>query len=263
MLRVDLGGSGDSIGAAPQAENKPHAPARVEELRDTVEWARRWSGTAWVMVCGLCSGAFNVFHAAADGLDVDHLMIVNPGIFYLGSDLNPARSNEHILNMAYAFRRNLTNPRRWKLALQDPKELAWSMRNACRMMRTGATSGFRSLVAVSAQNARRKMRLPVKTTALARDLEEMIGRGVKVFMVFVAGEAAANYLRACGRYDALLTSGGLEVLQLDGGDHLFSSPDACHWFTVVTTTYLERETRRLTRDPGRMGVRVDRSGRGG
>ena len=241
MLRIDLGGVGDSITVDPPTENKPHAPIRLQELHDTVAWARAWSGLDQVVVTGVCSGAFNTFHAAVDaGMEADRIVLINPGIFYLGADQNPVNSDEHALSMAYTFTRSVTNPRRWKLALQDRKVLVGGMRNAGRVMRESTASGFRFLLATSARNAARKVGLRVKApSVLARDLGHLIDRGMDVLLVFAAGESSAQYLRAFGGCDALLAAGGLQILEIDGGDHIFSPPGARQELTNLLTDYFE------------------------
>jgi len=109
VLRLDLGGAGDSIHADPATENQPYAPIRIDEVRETVEWIRRRSGFDSVVVFGLCSGAFNVFHAAIDGVDLQHAIIVNPATFYLGADQTQYTSPESVLWSAQTLRRGLLN----------------------------------------------------------------------------------------------------------------------------------------------------------
>ena len=110
VIRVDLGGVGDSIGAAPGTDNQPHAPIRIEEVAETVTWIRGLTGFDKVVLFGLCSGAFNAFHAAIAGVDVDNVILVNPGVFYLGADQDASTSAEARLGAAHSLGRGFIEP---------------------------------------------------------------------------------------------------------------------------------------------------------
>ena len=67
VVRVDLGGAGDSVSPDPETENRPYAPDRVEETTAVVEWAHEQFPGHDIHLFGICSGAFNAFHAALGG----------------------------------------------------------------------------------------------------------------------------------------------------------------------------------------------------
>lgn len=243
-VRVDLGGTGDSIGADPATENRPLAPVRIEELRDVVSWARRSPDYERVVVFGVCSGAYNAFQAAVRGMPVDNLMLVNPGVFYLGDDQRLWTSEEAAVNSANTLSRGATNIRKWKVALHDREARAHAVRRARQLFGRNALAGYRVLTVAGLRNAARRLGLRVEaSTALARDLDDMIARGVRLLMVFAAGESTGRYLRTVGGPDveALVHRGGLEVVDIDGGDHIFSPPGARQRLVELTTSYLERE----------------------
>jgi len=251
VIRVDLGGVGDSIGADPGTENQPHAPIRIDELIETVAWIRRETGFDDIALFGLCSGAFNAFHAAIGGVEVNNVILVNPGVFYLGADQNASTSAEARLGAAHALTRGLMTPRKWRLAFRE-QGFRIGLERARVLLREGATDGFGFLVRSSLRNAARRIGLRVEApSALPRDLETITKRGVKVLMVFAAGETAAHYVRmiAGPALDSLLRGGRLEIIDIDGGDHVFSSPGARQRLFEETTQYLQREYPQLEERP--------------
>jgi dienelactone hydrolase len=244
VVRVDLGGAGDSLYVDPPTENLPMAPVRIGELRDILTWVKQWTGFEHVVTSGLCSGAFNAFQVAVEGLHIDHLILINPGIFYLGAGQSLEDSDERALHSAYALARGVTSGRKLRVALTDREVLRRGLKSARYLFGASAMSGYRVLVAASLRNTARRFGLPVRASSeLARDLEEMIARGVKVFIVFAADESSERYLRTFGGRDcaALEKQGGLEIISFDGGDHIFSPPGSRQLMIEKVTTYLERE----------------------
>ena len=99
------------------------------------------------------------------------------------------------------------------------------------------------MLAVEAlRNWARRLGLPVKASSrLSRDLEAMISRGVRVVMVFTAGEFADMYFHTVGgsACEALLDGDDVSLVDIDGGDHTFASPAARERLFAVLTSYLE------------------------
>ncbi len=244
VLRVDLGGVGDSAGAGFLTRIEPHAPIRIEELRETVAWIRERTGVDRVVLFGLCSGAFNAFHAAIDGVDINHVIMANPGMFYLGADQTASTSAEARLGAAHDLRRGLMNPRKWRLALREPQVFKRSIRRVPELLRAGATDGFGVAFSAVARNTARRIGLHVEAPSpLPRDLEKIRARGIRTLMIFAAGESTAHYVRmfAGNAFNALLLHDGLQLVQIDGGDHVFASPGARQRLFEAATGYLERE----------------------
>jgi alpha-beta hydrolase superfamily lysophospholipase len=243
VFRIDLGGTGDSLDATSGSENHPLAPARLEELGTVLEWVRAHTGAAHLVTGGLCSGAYNAFHVAIDGSAVDNLLLVNPGTFYLGADQSIWRSDEAVFASVHKISRGLMNGRKWKLALRDRQVRRQGVESIRFWFQANPLGRSKVLIAAAARNTARRIGLPVKApTVLARDLEALVDRGVRMLMVFAAGESAGRYLRSASGYlvDSL-AGAGLDVVDIDGGDHIFSPPAARQALVEVLTAYLERE----------------------
>jgi dienelactone hydrolase len=244
VVRVDLGHAGDSIHVDPATENNPHAGARREELRDVLEWVRRWTGNEHLIVGGMCSGAFLSLHLAMDGFDVDNVLVVNPAAFYLEAGAIRDPSVERAYHAAHALTRGFVDVRRWKLALRDREVRRRGLRSVRKLFKANAMSGFRVLVVGAARSAARRVGLPVKTSSvLAHDLAEIVAHGRKVLLVFASGESSATYFRRFGgkECEALAHGGGLDVINIEGGDHVFSPPASRRELIDALTGYLARE----------------------
>jgi dienelactone hydrolase len=245
VVRVDLGHTGDSIHLDPATENKPYATPRGDELRDVLAWVRRWTGNDHIVTAGMCSGAFLGLHLAMTGDDIDHVVVVNPATFYRdGSDETCSQSEERAFHSAHALTRGFADLRRWKLALRDREIRHRAIRSVRKLFRANALSGFRVLAVGSARNAARRVGLPVKATSvLAHDLAAIIARGGKVLLIFATGESSATYFRTFGgpECETLLHGDGLDVLNIEGGDHVFSPPASREQLVDALTGYLTRE----------------------
>ncbi len=62
-------------------------------------------------------------------------------------------------------------------------------------------------------------------------------------MIFSAGESTARYVRMFGgrALEALLRSDRVQLVEIDGGDHVFSAPGARQRLFEESTAFLERE----------------------
>ena len=244
VVRVDLGHAGDSIHVDPANENNPHALARRDELRDVLGWVRHWTGNDPVVVGGMCSGAFLGLHLAIAGFDIDHVLVVNPAAFYLDADRTTSTSDERAFHSAHALTRGFVDFRRWKLALRDREVRRRGLRSVRKLFGKNAISGFRVLAVGSVRNTARRVGLPVKASSvLAHDLAGIIARGGKVLLVFASGESSATYFRTFGgpECETLSHGDGLDVVNIEGGDHVFSPPASREKLIEALTSYLVRE----------------------
>jgi hypothetical protein len=81
-IRLDLSGVGDSGLRAGEKENSPYADSARLDVREAVEFAAKRYPGARVHIIGLCSGAYHGFKAAAAGLPLSSIMVVNPLTFF-------------------------------------------------------------------------------------------------------------------------------------------------------------------------------------
>ena len=143
VVRVDLGGSGDSVDVDPTTENQPLAPIRIEELRDVVTAVRRWSGFDRIVISGMCSGAFNDVPRRDQRPRRESPGAHQPGnlLSRAGRDAGQDRGRRVVFR-AHVRRRGITNVRRWKLAIQDREARRRSVERMRYLFSGSAASGF-------------------------------------------------------------------------------------------------------------------------
>lgn len=244
VVRLDLGHAGDSIHLDPATENNPHAEVRSRELRDVLAWVRRWTGNDHLVTAGMCSGAFLGLHLAMNGTDIDRVMVINPAAFYRDGGVTSSTADERAFHSAHALTRGFVDFRRWKLALRDREIRRRGLQSVRHLFGSNALSGFRVLAVGAARNAARRVGLPVKASSvLAHDLAAIIARGGRVLIVFATGESTATYFRTFGgpECERLSHSDGLDVIHIEGGDHVFSPPASRERLVDALTGYLTSE----------------------
>ena len=76
---------------------------------------------------------------------------------------------------------------------------------------------------------------------LPRDLNALASQDITTLAVFAAAEPGARYLRAFGgsTLSRLVARGAVTVIDIDGGDHVFSPPDARRTMADAVTGHLE------------------------
>jgi hypothetical protein len=206
-----------------------------------VLWARRSTGFDHVVAGGLCSGAYNAFHAALNGTELDDILLVNPGTFYVTAGDIPV---EDTVKSAHFLTHGFFNGRKWKMALRDAEVRRQGVKSVRRLFENKAISGLRVLVVESARDRARRFGLPVKNTSmLARDLETILGQGCKIFLAFSPAEYADRYFRTFGgtRCQELAEGDRFELVYFDGGDHVFAPVGARRVLIDRMTEYLIHE----------------------
>jgi GNAT superfamily N-acetyltransferase len=238
VVRVDLAGCGDTIDDDPETETNPVAPVRIEELSEVLAAVRQWPGFERLVVGGLCSGSYNAFQVATRGLEIDDLFLANPAAFYIEQGASDGRA----IASAYSLTQGFFNARKWKAAFVDPETRRRGLQSVRKLFAKNALPGLRVLAVEALRNWARRLGLPVKASSrLSRDLEAMNGRGVRVLMVFTAGELADMYFHTVGgsACEALLDGDDVSLVDIDGGDHTFASPAARERLFGVLTSHLE------------------------
>src|SRR6202034_1024190 len=64
VLRMDLGGLGDSATRSGRPDDEIFPPAAIDDIRTAIEWMRGRYGVSEVTLAGVCSGAYHALQAA-------------------------------------------------------------------------------------------------------------------------------------------------------------------------------------------------------
>jgi alpha-beta hydrolase superfamily lysophospholipase len=216
VLRMDLGGLGDSGAISGARENDPYAPGAVGDLLLASRALHAATGRP-IIVGGLCSGAHAAFHAALgadDGL-VGGLLLINPITWYWheGDSLDVGSSQ------------TFNDVRYYNSALRRGDAWLRLLRGQVNVFRVAAVFA-RRVTSVAASRVRALMRLlrgPLPED-VAADLARIAGRGVHVHLLFGDHEPGLDILRrtAPSALRRLARRGVLTLGLLGPGTHSFA-----------------------------------------
>jgi hypothetical protein len=187
------------------------------------------------------------------GAAVDTAILVNPAIWY-----DADRQAGMAIHVAHNSTRAIFRASEWRRLIREPKATMGSVRKAER--------GFTHLAKTRARARLGKLGYDLPdVVALPGDLDRICRRGVKLLIVFAAAEIGAGYLQTFGGkvLAARQRSGEITIVDIDGGDHVFSSPGARQRLVEVVTAHLEHNfPPRPVPGVGEGGARPDPARRG-
>jgi alpha-beta hydrolase superfamily lysophospholipase len=82
VLRFDLPGLGDSPAPAGQMENQPYPDWSLSTIKEAADYLHDLWGAKEIHSTGICSGAYHSLKAAAAGLPLRSIVIINPLTFF-------------------------------------------------------------------------------------------------------------------------------------------------------------------------------------
>jgi len=214
VLRVDLAGIGDSQTLPGREENVVYAPDAVEHVCAAAEFMRSRYGIQDLTLAGICSGAYHGLRAAASGLKVERLLLVNPQTFFWkeGMSLDALTSAEVVRNPK-VYRRRLLSFTAWRRVLKGEVNL-W------RILMVFARRTLMSLES-KARDWTRAVGFRLADD-LGHDLEAIVGRGVRMVFAFAPGEPGLALLRLQGGSSVRKLGEKCRIRTLAHGDHTFS-----------------------------------------
>jgi dienelactone hydrolase len=116
VLRLDLGGIGDSAPPPGEEANDAYPKHMLDDARDAIAFVRRSAPDRPVVVAGLCSGAWLAFRAAAEDLDVDGIAAINPPLYLREGDGGKEwRATEDEIER---YRQSIRVPEKWAKVLR-------------------------------------------------------------------------------------------------------------------------------------------------
>jgi alpha-beta hydrolase superfamily lysophospholipase len=218
VLRLDLSGMGDSATRSGESDNNVFPPKALDDVRCAVDFLRGHYAVKDIALTGLCSGAYHALHAAAAGLPVSRVLVVNLQDYFSTED--PMEAEIHLKEVMQAptvYRGRVLSYRSWKKLLTGRADVG-------RILRVNTRRASFAIEQISRNYARRLgIRLP---RDLGWELERIIARGVHVAFVFSSGEP------------------GLDMLKLQAGSTLGRLGNHCHVHIVNNSDHVFSDIRR-------------------
>jgi alpha-beta hydrolase superfamily lysophospholipase len=218
VLRMDLAGLGDSATRAGCAANQVFPAAAMHDIGAAIELMRSRYGGCPVTLGGLCSGAYHAFRAAADGLEVARIILVNQRDFFWRADLNGNYLRfEQAITAPGIYRGRALSLASWKKLLRGQVQVghiaAVFARRACLALAAALRELGRAL----------HLRLP---RDLGWELQRIVRRGVQPIFIFSRGDAGLRLLQMQAGSALPRLGERCRVRIIDGSDHTFTTADA-------------------------------------
>lgn len=225
VVRVDVGGIGESPAAPGEPENATYSKSAVP---DVLRILRALPTTEPIVLVGLCSGAYAAYHTALSGesgaTPPRGVVLINPQTFHFKEgdslDVSP-----------------LAEARRYKSSLFDKDK--W-----IRLL--GGRVDVRNLLRVVASRAALEVRTRVDKRLggpdVARELTAIVRRGIDVLLVYSATDPGLDYLtmHAKSALAELRQGPGFKLDLVQEADHTFTPIDSQRRLFAMLTAHLER-----------------------
>jgi alpha-beta hydrolase superfamily lysophospholipase len=214
VLRMDLAGLGDSGTRLGQPDNEVFPPAVLDDMRTAIEFLRGRYGVGDITLFGLCSGAYHALRAAAAGMPVNRILMVNPQNYFWkqGMTLNDLQMAEVVRNPG-VYRQQVFSGSAWRRLLTGRVNIWRIVKIYLHRPLLALESTLRDLA--------RYMHVPLPHD-LGSELQEIDARGVRVVFVFARGEPGIDLLKIEGGSAVTRLGERCRVHIIDGADHIFS-----------------------------------------
>ena len=215
VLRMDFAGLGDSFTRPGRVDNDVFPAEALEDIRTAVEFLRTRYGIRECTLAGLCSGAYHALRAAAAGIPINRILMVNPANYFwkAGESLENLQLAEVVRNPA-VYRERFFSLAAWKRLLSGQV-------NVLRIVKIYLQRPLLTFESTGRDIARRlRFKLP---NDLGSELQDIVARGIKIVFVFAHGDPGIGLLRLQAGTSIQQLGDRCRVHIIDHADHVFAS----------------------------------------
>jgi len=214
VLRMDLAGLGDSRTRPGCPDNDVFPPEALEDIRAAVEFLRTRYGVRDCTLSGLCSGAYHALRAAAAGLPVDRILMVNPQNYFWGpgDSLETLQLAEVVKNPG-VYQQRVFSIAAWKRLLSGQVDIVRIVKIYMQRPLLAVESTARDIARVL------HIKLP---NDLGSELEEIVARGIRLVFVFADGEPGIGLLKLQAGASVRRLGERCRIHVIDNADHVFT-----------------------------------------
>jgi alpha-beta hydrolase superfamily lysophospholipase len=214
VLRMDLAGIGDSSTRSGRPDDEVFPPEALQDVRAALDFVRERYRARDMTLTGLCSGAYHALRAAAVGLGMDRILMVNPQNYFWkeGMSLEALQIAEVVRNPT-VYRERVLSTKAWRRLLAGQVNIWRIIRIYVQRSLLGLESTLRDM----ARSCR--IRLPQD---LGWELEQIDRRGKRVVFVFARGEPGIELLKIQGGSSIRKLGDRCRIHIIDSADHTFS-----------------------------------------
>jgi pimeloyl-ACP methyl ester carboxylesterase len=213
---MDLACIGDSGTRSGRRDNDVFPPEALDDIATAIELIRSRYGIDDIALAGLCSGASHALRAAVAGLPVRRILMINPQVYSWGDDgvtLDELQRLSEAARNPGVYRKKVFSAAYWQRLVTGK----------VRIWRIPRVYVDRTLLALksSLRNVARTLGIRLSND-LGRELEEVVGRGVRVVFLFARGEPGLDLLKIQAGSSIRRLGEHCRVHIVDHADHTFS-----------------------------------------
>ena len=214
VLRLDLAGIGDSATRSGHVHDEVFPDEAIDDIRVAIEFIRSRYAIVDTTLVGLCSGAYHALRAAADGVSVNRILMVNPQNYFWkkGMTLEQIQLAEVVHNPGL-YRQRMLSLRAWLRIFTGQVNVVRIAAIYLQRLRLAGESVLRDLA------RRLGIRFPHD---LGSELEKIVADGILVTFVFARGEPGIALLKLQAGSAISRLGDRCNVRIVDSGDHIFS-----------------------------------------
>jgi alpha-beta hydrolase superfamily lysophospholipase len=246
VLRMDLAGLGDSYTRPGRADDDVFPAEALEDIRAAVDFIRTRYGVRECTLAGLCSGAYHALRAAAAGIPVNRILMVNPQNYFwkAGDSLETLQLAEVVKNPT-VYRERIFSMAAWKRLLSGQV-------NVLRIVKIYLQRPLLTLESAGRDIARRlHVKLP---NDLGSELRDIVARGIKIAFVFAHGDPGIALLNLEAGASIRQLGDRCHVHIIDNADHVFTSSGPRSVMEEVLSEELFARPDRQLPNPNRIAV---------
>jgi dienelactone hydrolase len=214
VLRMDLGGLGDSGTRPGRAKDDVFPQEAMDDIRAAIEFLRSSYAVRDVTLAGLCSGAYHALRAAVAGLPVNRILMVNPqNYFWKSGETLQGLQLVEVLRNPGVYLEQVFSRAAWKRMVTGQVNVLRIVKIYMQRPLLATESALRDIA------RRLHLRLP---NDLGTELEEVVARGVRVVFVFARGEPGIELLKLQAGNSVKRLAERCRIHTINGGDHVFT-----------------------------------------
>jgi alpha/beta superfamily hydrolase len=238
VLRLDIGGLGDSPVFGDMAENDTYSSRAVADIGAAAAALRRMYGDRGVIVGGLCSGAHAAFHAALELDGIAGIVMLNPIVFHWKSSDALDVAAWMTYQQVRQYQQSATRLDSWGRLLM--RQVNVRRLGATLFQRLG--DRVRAGVGAVVKEVQRVTAGEPPGDDAGRDLGRICDRGTNVLLLFSEGDPGLDFVRlhhkrALGR---LRRRQSFELTVIPIAGHTFTAIPAQRAVIAAVTDYLLR-----------------------
>ena len=214
VLRLDLGGLGDSSTRENGTDDEVFPTTAVDEIRIAMEFLRKQYGVEHMTLAGVCSGAYHVLRAAVANLPVNLMLMINPQNYFWkeGSRIDELQLVE-VVRYPTVYPGRVFSGAAWKKLLGGKVSITRVLRVYIQRMGLAIESIVRDVARSFG------IKLPHD---VGSELQTVAARGVRIAFFFARNEPGVDLLRLQAGSEIRRLGDNCRIHILDCGDHIFS-----------------------------------------